>query len=108
MRIRTVLLALLVTGILAFAALTASQAQAPSALLIRGATIIDGISDAPMLVVVWRPDRIRSLYRAFDRHTRGGAAVRVRQRGFEQEQQAHDQGRRDAHYGDHGDGELAP
>ena len=48
MRIRTVLLALLVTGIFAFAALTASQAQAPSALLIRGATIIDGISGAPL------------------------------------------------------------
>jgi hypothetical protein len=46
MRIRAVLLAILVTGILAFAALTPSQAQAPSALLIRGATIIDGISDA--------------------------------------------------------------
>jgi Amidohydrolase family len=48
MRIRTVLLALLVTGILAFAALTASRAQAPSTLLIRGATIIDAISDAPL------------------------------------------------------------
>jgi hypothetical protein len=46
MRIRAVLLAILVTGILAFAALTPSQAQVPSALLIRGATIIDGISDA--------------------------------------------------------------
>ena len=48
MRIRPVLLALLVTGILAFAALTASQAQAPSSLLITGATIIDGILDAPL------------------------------------------------------------
>jgi hypothetical protein len=48
MRIRPVLLALLVTGILAFAALTASRAQAPSTLLIKGATIIDGLSDVPL------------------------------------------------------------
>jgi hypothetical protein len=45
MRIRAVLLAILVT---AFTALTGSQAQAPSTLLIRGATIIDGLSDAPL------------------------------------------------------------
>jgi hypothetical protein len=48
MRITAVLLAILVTGILAFAAPTASHAQAPSTLLIRGATIIDGLSDAPL------------------------------------------------------------
>src|SRR3984893_17630727 len=48
MRIGVVFLGILVTGILAFAALTASQAQAPSMLLIRGATIIDGLSDAPL------------------------------------------------------------
>lgn len=48
MRIRAVLLAILVTGILAFTAQTGSQAQAPSTLLIRGATIIDGLSDAPL------------------------------------------------------------
>src|SRR5262245_35693951 len=33
---------------LALAAMTPSQAQAPSAILIRGATIIDGLSDAPL------------------------------------------------------------
>ena len=49
MRIRAVLPAILVTGILAFTALTGSQAQAPSTLLIRGATIIDGLSDAHLL-----------------------------------------------------------
>jgi hypothetical protein len=59
-------------------------------------------------VVSWRPGCVGSLYGAFARRTRGGAAVRVRQRGFEQEQQAQYQGRRDAHYGDDGDGELAP
>ena len=48
MRIGAVLLAIFVTGFLAFAALTASHAQAPSTLLIRGATIIDGLSDAPL------------------------------------------------------------
>src|SRR3979411_1349561 len=48
MRMRAVLLAIFVTGFLAFAALTASHAQAPATLLIRGATIIDGISDAPL------------------------------------------------------------
>jgi imidazolonepropionase-like amidohydrolase len=48
MRMRAVLLAIFVTGFLAFAALTASYAQAPATLLIRGATIIDGLSDAPL------------------------------------------------------------
>jgi predicted amidohydrolase YtcJ len=49
MLIRRVFLGCLATGILAFAALTSTQAQAPSTLLlIRGATIIDGISDAPL------------------------------------------------------------
>src|ERR1700732_3541937 len=48
MRMRAVLLAIFVTGFLAFAALTASHAQAPVTLLIRGATIIDGLSDAPL------------------------------------------------------------
>src|SRR6202051_423433 len=48
MRTRGVLLAILVFGTLAFAALTASHAQAPSTLLVRGATIIDGVSDAPL------------------------------------------------------------
>src|ERR1700680_2499700 len=48
MRTRGLLLAILVFGPLAFAALTASHAQAPSTLLIRGATIIDGVSDAPL------------------------------------------------------------
>jgi len=48
MRIAGSFLGILVTAILAFAAPTASQAQAPSTLLIRGATIIDGLSDAPL------------------------------------------------------------
>jgi adenine deaminase len=48
MRIRAILLGILVTGILVFAAPTATYAQAPSTLLIRGATIIDGLSDAPL------------------------------------------------------------
>jgi hypothetical protein len=68
----------------------------------------DGFGRASFPAVSWRPGCVRSLYRASDRPIRGDAAVRVRQRGFEQEQQAHDQGRRDAHYGDRGDGELAP
>jgi hypothetical protein len=46
MRITTILLGILVTGALGLAAPTASQAQAP--LLIRGATIVDGLSDAPL------------------------------------------------------------
>ncbi len=48
MRIRRMFLGCLATGIFALAALTYSQAQAPSTLLIRGATIIDGLSDAPL------------------------------------------------------------
>jgi len=48
MRIRGMFLGCLATGIFALAALTYSQAQAPSTLLIRGATIIDGLSDAPL------------------------------------------------------------
>ena len=47
MRSSTILRGLLVLGILAFATLAASHA-APSTLLIRGATIIDGLSDAPL------------------------------------------------------------
>ena len=46
MRIGAILLAILVTAILA--APTACEAQAPATLLIRGATIIDGLSDAPL------------------------------------------------------------
>jgi hypothetical protein len=45
MRIRAVLLAILLIGILAP---TGSRAQAPSTLLVRGATIIDGLSNAPL------------------------------------------------------------
>jgi hypothetical protein len=37
-----------VTGIIVLAASTSSPAQAPSTLLIRGATIIDGLADAPI------------------------------------------------------------
>ncbi len=48
MRSSTILRGLLVIGILASVALTASHAQTPSTLLIRGATIIDGLSDAPL------------------------------------------------------------
>src|SRR5262249_61857230 len=48
MRVARVALVLLVAGILALAALTSSEAQTPSVLLIRGATIIDGLSDAPL------------------------------------------------------------
>jgi hypothetical protein len=48
MRIGRVFLGFFVTGILALAALTSSPAQAPSTLLIRGATIIDGLADAPL------------------------------------------------------------
>jgi len=48
MRIGRVFLGFLVIAILALAALTCGQAQAPSTLLIRGATIIDGVSDAPL------------------------------------------------------------
>jgi len=48
MRIRRVFLGFLVTGILVLTAPTHSQAQAPSTLLITGATIIDGLADAPV------------------------------------------------------------
>ncbi len=48
MRTRAIYLGILVTAILAFAAPIASMAQAPSTLLIRGATIIDGRADAPL------------------------------------------------------------
>src|SRR5438552_19203114 len=48
MRIARVVLGCLVTATLALAALTHGQAQAPSTLLIRGATIIDGLSDTPL------------------------------------------------------------
>ena len=48
MRIARAALGLLVTAILALAAPPDSRAQAPSTLLIRGATIIDGVSDAPL------------------------------------------------------------
>src|ERR1700682_4503141 len=49
MLIRRVFIGCLATGIVALGALTSAQAQAPSTLLlIRGATIIDGISDAPL------------------------------------------------------------
>src|SRR2546423_9400616 len=48
MRIARVVLGCLATATLALAALTHGQAQAPSTLLIRGATIIDGVSDAPL------------------------------------------------------------
>lgn len=47
MRIRRAFLGFLITGILLLAAPICSQAQAPSTLLIRGATIIDGLADAP-------------------------------------------------------------
>jgi hypothetical protein len=48
MRIGAILFGILLTITLALAAPTASRAQAPSALLITGATIIDGLSDAPL------------------------------------------------------------
>jgi len=48
MRIRRVFLGFIVTGILVLTAPTHSQAQAPSTLLITGATIIDGLADAPI------------------------------------------------------------
>jgi Amidohydrolase family len=48
MRIGPVLTDLCFAVGLALAAMTPSQAQAPSAILIRGATIIDGLSDAPL------------------------------------------------------------
>jgi len=48
MDVRAILLGVLGSGFLVFAALTATQAQAPATLIIRGATIIDGLSDAPL------------------------------------------------------------
>src|SRR5262245_55737294 len=49
MRITRAAFCLLAVGAFAFAALTVSHAQqAPSTLLIRGATIIDGLADAPL------------------------------------------------------------
>jgi hypothetical protein len=48
MRIGRGFRALVATGILVVAASTLSQAQAPSTLLITGATIIDGLADAPI------------------------------------------------------------
>jgi hypothetical protein len=48
MRSSAVLPGILVTGLLAFATLTTCHAQAPSTLLIKGATIVDGLSDAPL------------------------------------------------------------
>ena len=48
MRIGHLILGLLVTAILGLGAPPDGLAQAPSMLLIRGATIIDGISDAPL------------------------------------------------------------
>src|SRR6266446_10579680 len=48
MHVRRVFFDFLAAGVLVLAASTYSQAQAPSTLLIRGATIIDGLSDAPL------------------------------------------------------------
>src|SRR5215470_8974909 len=48
MHIGRIFLRFLVAAILVVAALTSSHAQAPSTLLITGATIIDGLADAPM------------------------------------------------------------
>jgi hypothetical protein len=48
MHIGRAFLGLVVTGILVLAASTSSQAQVPSTLLIRGATIIDGLAEAPI------------------------------------------------------------
>ena len=48
MRISHVFIGFLVTGILGLATLTYGQAQAPSMLLIKGATVIDGLSDEPL------------------------------------------------------------
>src|SRR5258708_18244750 len=45
---RAILLGILVAAVFAIAAPPAGRAQAPSMLLIRGATIIDGVSDAPL------------------------------------------------------------
>ncbi len=48
MRFGRFILGFVVGGILTLAALHAVQAQAPATLFIRGATIIDGLSDAPL------------------------------------------------------------
>src|SRR4051794_24913355 len=48
MRIERMCLGLLVSAILALVTLGSGQAQTPSTLLIRGATVIDGLSDAPL------------------------------------------------------------
>ena len=48
MRIARAAFGLLVTTVLALATPSDSRAQAPSTLLIRGATIIDGVSDTPL------------------------------------------------------------
>src|SRR5215475_9823301 len=48
MHIGRIFLRILVAAILVVAALTHSRAQAPSTLLITGATIIDGLADAPV------------------------------------------------------------
>src|SRR3977135_1898454 len=48
MRVERVFLSFFVIGFLALSALTHSEAHGPSTLLIRGATIIDGLADAPL------------------------------------------------------------
>jgi Amidohydrolase family len=48
MHVRRIFFHVLAAGILVLAASTFSEAQAPSTLLIRGATIIDGLADAPI------------------------------------------------------------
>src|SRR5262249_5260462 len=48
MPIGRVFLGFIVAGILVLTASTYSHAQAPSTLLIRGATIVDGLADAPI------------------------------------------------------------
>ena len=48
MRIAGALLGFAVTALVAFSAPASSQTPAPSTLLIRGATIIDGLADAPL------------------------------------------------------------
>jgi hypothetical protein len=48
MRVGRIFFACLILGVLTLAATALSQAQAPSTLLIRGATIIDGLADAPL------------------------------------------------------------
>src|SRR5258707_15610245 len=48
MHVRRVFFDFLAAGVLVLAASTYGEAQAPSTLLIRGATIIDGLADAPI------------------------------------------------------------